>query len=735
MTTLEEIRRDTGGRGRSPRGRGRAAAARLFAGDPRVWRVAAIAGGALAVLILVWCLVPRPYYTGSDSAEDDLYALQVSAGGVVCEPDLRIPAQTAGLRLRVQAAGRERPALHLLLRLGDRSIASSLAPTRTPKPTSTADFPIPQRPASPAVTPASLCVTAAGPVGWGGTPAFEQEDPRPTVDGTAAPERLAIWYLPRTGATRSYVEELGAIFARAALFRASFVGAWTFPLLLFVVLPVLALLAVRCLAVAVAGQGRRLALWVFAIAAVNACCWALITPSFFAPDEVDHFAYTQSLVERGEGPARSASSPLPRWSTAEQIALEGEQFLTDHSRGDGKLPWLAADERQWRARAATHPARDDGGGYTTSAVHGPLYYLAVAPGYLLARDGSPFTQLTLMRLISALLGAIAALGAFLLARELAPRRPWLGVLAGLLVAFEPMYGFISGAVNNDVGVNAGAALLAWLLMRMLRRGVTPVTGAACGVLLVGLPIVKGTAYELWPAAILILLATAWRHHRRASLPGWLALGASALVLDELSIHLAGTFHPVAADTSSAVTSVGATSLARAHPAEFVSYLWQVFLPRLPFMHAHFRPGAYPAFVIFVERGFAAFGWYDVYFPGWVYSVILIAMIATPVLALWAARREWTWVRVHWLECAAVILIPVCVVVGFEAAYFDLTIRPAIAEFGRYAFPAIAPLAVLVVGALHAFGRPRIVYAGTALIVAMLALSYASQLLVLTHFYA
>ena len=32
-------------------------------------------------------------------------------------------------------------------------------------------------------------------------------------------------------------------------------------------------------------------------------------------------------------------------------------------------------------------------------------------------------------------------------------------------------------------------------------------------------------------------------------------------------------------------------------------------------------------MIFVERGWGAFGWYDVFFPHWVYVVILVAMIA------------------------------------------------------------------------------------------------------------
>ena len=123
-----------------------------------------------------------------------------------------------------------------------------------------------------------------------------------------------------------------------------------------------------------------------------------------------------------------------------------------------------------------------------------------------------------MRLTSALLGALAALFAFLLARELAPGRPWLAVLAGLLVVYEPMYGFISGAVNNDVGVNAAAAALAFLLIRLLRRGLTFAWGLLTGAMLVALPLVKETGLSLYPVAALVLVAALWRHHRRSDLP-------------------------------------------------------------------------------------------------------------------------------------------------------------------------------------------------------------------------
>lgn len=716
----------------------------VFAGERRVWRTAAICAVPLLVLVVFYCVRPRFYYTGTDSVEDVSYVAHTSAGVPLCAPGLLLPASTAFVRLRVLSSGGERPALHLAIRVDGRTVDSSLPPLSVTSAVTNADFPIGETASSPAARHASLCVTAAGPLGWAGTPLSKPGGTPPTLMGETLPARLAIWYLPRAGSRKSYLQRAGEVFSRAALFRPGIVGAWTYPVLLLLVLPGLALAAVRCLALAVAGRGRRLALWLFAIAALNAACWGLITPPFQGPDEVDHFAYVQSLVERGEGPSHDPNSPSQRWSGAENEALEDMGFFTDHETADTKPPWLGLQQRGYEADVhRIAPRADDGGGYTTSAAHGPIYYLALSPAYLLGRGGSIFSQLTLMRIASALIGALVALFTFLLARELAPGRTWLAVLAALLVAFEPMYGFISGIVNNDVGVNAAAAALELLLIRMLRRGITIPWGALTGAVLVALPIVKGTGLSLYPVAGLAFLLTIWRHHRRSDLLAWGALVLGGVAVAELSRHVLSDLQPVASATGSGALSSNAEAAHEAlhHIPSYLEYVWQAILPRLPFMVHHFTPyhgfalTNDPGYVIFVQRGWAAFGFYDVFFPGWVYVVILLAMILTVPLGLWAARREWVWVRAHWPELLVLIAMPVAVVLGFEAAYYSYAPRPVIAEFGRYAFPAIGPLGVLVVGALHAFGRRRMLIAGVVLLSAIVALSYASQLLTLTAFYA
>jgi hypothetical protein len=742
----------------------------VFAGDRRVWMAAALAAVPALALIAFYCLRPNFYYTGTNSVAEGTHLKHVPARTPVCTPAvLELPAGTAFVRLKLRSATHERPALRLTLRVGSSTVYSTLAPMHVvPNRISNADFAISKTAASPAARYASLCTQAdQRGVEWAVTDVPSIVAQSVTVAGVPLPDQLAVWFLPPAGAQRSYLQDAGAIFQRAAMFRPSFVGAWTYWLLILLVLPAIGFSGVRCLALALgstarpnptrsedadmprehtarggsapgAWSARRAAGWLFAIAALNFACWALITPAFQAPDEVDHFAYVQSVIERGEGPSTDSAAPLDRWSSAESLALEASAFPTDHEHADTRMPGtpLAAD-RYRELYAVEHPPAGNGGGYSTTAVHGPLYYLALAPGYLAAGHGATFSQLTLTRVMSALLGALAALFAFLIARELAPARPWLAVLAGLLVVYEPMYGFISGALNNDVGVNAAAAAAAFLLIRALRRGMNIRWGLLTGATLVAVPLVKQTGLSLYPVAVLALTGAFALHHGRSALRGWASLAAGAILMDEVSARVLSALQPPA--SANGFSAIGANTSAAhealTHIPEYLSYLWQVFLPRLPGMAQHFDVGGIPAFTIFIRRGWGAFGWYDVFFPHWVYLAILAVMLAAVPVGLLAARREWGWIRRNWLEAMTVILVPVAVIAGFEAAYYSPGVQTLIPTFGRYVFPAIAPLAVLVVGVLHGFGRRNMFYVGVVLLVAMIALSYSSQLLTLTSFYA
>jgi hypothetical protein len=145
--------------------------------------------------------------------------------------------------------------------------------------------------------------------------------------------------------------------------------------------------------------------------------------------------------------------------------------------------------------------------------------------------------------------------------------------------------------------------------------------------------------------------------------------------------------------------------------------------------------AWPAYDVYRVGGWAAFGWLTVRFPEWVYVTIAFVSGAVALLAVVAVARERLAASVRRWEIAVLLVALGSVVVGVAAVHFTPAVRGVPAEQGRYLFAAIVPLAAIAVGATLAFGRERAPLAATVLVAATIVLSYASQLLTLTTFFA
>ena len=65
----------------------------------------------------------------------------------------------------------------------------------------------------------------------------------------------------------------------------------------------------------------------------------------------------------------------------------------------------------------------------------------------------------------------------------------------------------------------------------------------------------------------------------------------------------------------------------------LSYLWQTFLPPLPFMTDLFAGSSLPVMDTYIREGFASFGWYTMEFAPWVYRGIAVALLALGASAL------------------------------------------------------------------------------------------------------
>lgn len=710
--------------------------------DPRtVWLPVALISLLLAGLMVWQVLLPRPFYTGTNSVGVRSVVVGVEPGQKLCVPDLHLPADTGRIQMAVFA---HRPsfAARLTVMAAGRSYSSHMIGMPGPSSLDYANAPIPQTPSTPSSVPATVCISPLdGPIALGGMLELQANQVPARLDGTPVPNRVGVWFMPPAGTERSLLAQAGAIFRRAALFRAGGVGAWTYPVLLFLLLPFTWALS-ACLLICGVSDRARLprwlrsrAGWVLAVVAfANFGAWALITPSFNSPDEPEHFAYAQYLAETGHAAERTASAKSP-YSTDEAEALDAINVKSQAELSDARPPWLAVEQRAWeRLRASTPSSGSDGGGYTVAASsHQPAYYATLAPAYLVSSSGSTFTQLTLMRLMSALMGVVVVLCAFGVVRELLPGRPLAAVAAGLLVAYHPMFGFISGAVNNDSGVNMGAALTLYLLVRGLRRGLTVPLALALAAAVVATPAMKETGYEIYPVVIVGLIGMAWRKHRLRDLPPFGALISAFLVAHFGWKALQPLFYPTVGGHSGLHQGIIATevvSSAEQMPGRFLVYLWELFLPRLSFMGRLFPPG-WPFKEVYVVRGWAAFGWYAWVFPTWVYAVIVCAMGVAALLAIAAAIRHWQALRRRVFEVLVTLMLPVCVLVAVEAAYFAPDGgRAAYAEQGRYIFPAIAALAAIAVSATFGVSRRWRAPLAVTMVIAMVALSYASQMLTL-----
>lgn len=716
---------------------------RVFVGDRRVWWAAAGTGVVLAALIGAYLTQSRyPSFTGTNSIGFRSPVVDVRSGQTLCVP-VRVPGGSGFARVKVRTPA-PRPAMSARLHVGGEVVRSEVPSVPFGGDTGV-DFPLVEVPGVPDGAPGRLCVSPVGSrVQLGGMAGVYQGEPdtAPTLDGKRVrAARVGVWFRPPEKERQALVSLAGEIVDRAALFRPGVIGPWTYVALIVVLVPLLWLICARALANAATGPGRQgrvpLVAVVAAVAFANAAIWSLITPPFDAPDEPDHFAYAQYLAETGKATSQTEGE-RPAWSGEESVALDGVRLLSYIEQSDGRPPWTSLDERRWAERESRlHPAEDDGGGKTTASTHSPLYYSLLAPAYVAGKGQSIFSRVSAMRLVSALLGALTAACVFLLVRELVPRWPFLAVAAGLLVAFQPMFSFLSGAINNDMGVNAATALLLFLLVRGLRRGLTVPVAAAIGVTLVVAPLAKGTALALYPAAALAIAGMVWRRHARGELAPYLVLAGAFAVSVAAWALLAPAFDRALFTTPegrSPVESGGIGTTVLDNPTAYLSYLWQVFLPKLPFM-TDLHPQSWPAFDIYVERGWAAFGWYAVMFPGWVYWVITAAMIGGGVLCAWTLLRERPAARPRALELAVLALAVVGVVAGVEAANFTPTGgRQVVAEQGRYAFTALAALAPIALGACLAFGRRWLVPAVSVMVFAMIGLCFASQLLALANFY-
>lgn len=430
-----------------------------------------------------------------------------------------------------------------------------------------------------------------------------------------------------------------------------------------------------------------------------------LIPPFEGPDEAEHFAYITWLVEgKGFPPHGAAAWETPVHQEAGQPPL---YYLL------AAIPALFVDISNPPALFRPNP-------HFPSTAPGMIpdnKNRAIHPGPA-GTDSQPlrggWLALSLARGVSFLFGLLLVSSVYGLGREMWPAEPWMAAAAAMLVAVTPQILFLSNVVSNDIAAAATGALTLWLLARLLRRGPSRLQAMGLGA---ALGLAALSKVSLFALAVPVIVALAGQVYQALPTEYSGSNARQAISPQRFVACLLPVLYPVLWMAVAALV-VGGWWYGRS---------W--LLDGSPFgLSAHdYAPWAITPSAQSVPRlaewmevflsYWAALGWGNIKFPGWVYSgLMLLCLVAIVGLARLA---------VHWWHTSAKFEVTAILLIGLVSAVLSVATALAFwmqrvtAPHGRLLFPAAAAIAVLLIVGWQAIHR-WVVIAGIA-VIAILAL--------------
>ncbi|GAB4469465.1 MAG: hypothetical protein Kow00124_04630 [Anaerolineae bacterium] len=247
-----------------------------------------------------------------------------------------------------------------------------------------------------------------------------------------------------------------------------------------------------------------------------AAAYSLSTPLFEGPDEAYHYPVVQHIAATGALPVMQPGMETAWQQEASQPPLyyliaAGLTALID----TGDMPQVRRLNPHRKVGVIADPDNKN------LALHGPA---EAFPWY------GTVLAVRLVRLFSLALGGLTVAIVYHTAPVVWPDKPDYPLLAAALVAFNPMFLYLSGVVSND---NLAITLGCWamlLLARMLRSGITRRRAVTAAVVIALAALTKLSGLLLLPLAAVVYAVQAWRGQRREALMAtglllgtWLAL--------------------------------------------------------------------------------------------------------------------------------------------------------------------------------------------------------------------
>lgn len=450
-----------------------------------------------------------------------------------------------------------------------------------------------------------------------------------------------------------------------------------------------------------------------AVAILLSIAWAAVTPPLVGPDETAHYGYAQYLAETRDKPQYEAGNGTV--STETGSAMLALNLWPVIGAGEGKPAFHATDLRDWERFEATlgDDARKNGGGPNAVAKNPPLYYAVATAPYHAAAGAGVLDRVFVMRLLNAVFLALTVVLTWLLAAELF-RSVLARTVAAAVVALHPLGAYIAGVVNPDTLHAAWWAAFLLLAVRLVLHGPTrwrvlALVGVCGGALLT-----HGRALPLVAALPVAIGLALWRH--RTPIPRAVRWGAVAAVVLLVAV--------VAAAGSGFYG--GELRLGEFSPAQFVSFVWQFYLPKLPFMDARLGPD-YGFRQMFVEQYLGMWGALDVRLERDSYRLLQLLVGGGLILFAAAVVARWREVARQWDVFALLAFVVLATLLFLHVVSYRALVvggnDPLIV--GRYLMP-LTPIAGLAAAFTVGAARRRAPYAA-AVVVGLLVVLQLSGL--------
>ncbi len=250
--------------------------------------------------------------------------------------------------------------------------------------------------------------------------------------------------------------------------------------------------------------------------AILATAFSVVNPLHEATDEIRHYRYVRYLLDYRRLPVQEPDQPR---SQSHHPPLYYALAALASS-------WVQPD----RPLYATLPANPYWGyRYWEVGVDNKNQYVHSADEAFPYRGDVLIAHLA--RLVNVLLGACVVILSYYLGRLVFVDRPAMALGGLAFVAFNPMFLYMSGSINNDVVAAAGGAAVITVCARLMSAGVTRQRAAVLG-LVYGLALMaKFNLAFILGLIELTLLAGAWKRRSARELvwANLAVLGGAALV--------------------------------------------------------------------------------------------------------------------------------------------------------------------------------------------------------------